>query len=81
MSMGSCPVRIRDAPVPTRYLLRRSLGTGHHLAQTPPGQEPGRCLGGLIPQARLKISPDAARGFLFQHHAEFALDVEAFLRK
>ncbi|HXW45870.1 MAG TPA: alpha/beta hydrolase [Streptosporangiaceae bacterium] len=36
-------------------------------------------LAGLIPQARVKIYPDAAHGFLFQHHAEFAEDVEAFL--
>jgi pimeloyl-ACP methyl ester carboxylesterase len=36
-------------------------------------------LAGLIPQARLKIYPDAAHGFLFQHHAEFAADVETFL--
>jgi pimeloyl-ACP methyl ester carboxylesterase len=36
-------------------------------------------LAGLIPQARLKIYPDSAHGFLFQHHAEFAADVEAFL--
>ena len=36
-------------------------------------------LGGLIPQARVKIYPDAAHGFLFQHHAEFAADVTAFL--
>ncbi|MFD5411862.1 alpha/beta fold hydrolase [Streptomyces nojiriensis] len=36
-------------------------------------------LAGLIPQARLKIYPDAAHGFLFQHHAEFGADVEAFL--
>jgi pimeloyl-ACP methyl ester carboxylesterase len=36
-------------------------------------------LAGLIPQARVKIYPDAAHGFLFQHHAEFARDVEAFL--
>jgi len=34
---------------------------------------------GLIPQARVKIYPDAAHGFLFQHHAEFAGDVDAFL--
>ena len=27
----------------------------------------------------MKIYPDAAHGFLFQHHAEFAADVEAFL--
>jgi pimeloyl-ACP methyl ester carboxylesterase len=36
-------------------------------------------LAGLIPQARLKIYPDAAHGFLFQHHAEFAADLDAFL--
>jgi pimeloyl-ACP methyl ester carboxylesterase len=36
-------------------------------------------LGGLIPQARVKIYPDAAHGFLFQHHAEFAGDVDEFL--
>ena len=37
-------------------------------------------LAGLIPQAQVKICPDAAHGFLFQHHAEFARDVDAFLR-
>ncbi|MGD0684642.1 MAG: alpha/beta hydrolase [Streptosporangiaceae bacterium] len=36
-------------------------------------------LAGLIPHARVKIYPDAAHGFLFQHHAEFAGDVGAFL--
>ena len=36
-------------------------------------------LGGLLPDARVKIYPDAAHGFLFQHHAEFATDVTAFL--
>ena len=36
-------------------------------------------LAGLIPQAQMKIYPDSAHGFLFQHHAEFAADVEAFL--
>jgi len=36
-------------------------------------------LAGLIPQASVKIYPDAAHGFLFQHHAEFAADDEAFL--
>jgi pimeloyl-ACP methyl ester carboxylesterase len=36
-------------------------------------------LAGLIPQAGVKIYPDAAHGFLFQHHAEFAKDVGAFL--
>jgi pimeloyl-ACP methyl ester carboxylesterase len=36
-------------------------------------------LAGLIPQAQLKIYPDAAHGFLFQHATEFAADVETFL--
>ncbi len=36
-------------------------------------------LAGLIPGAQLKIYPDAAHGFLFQHHAEFAADIDAFL--
>jgi pimeloyl-ACP methyl ester carboxylesterase len=36
-------------------------------------------LGGLIPHAQVKIYPDSAHGFLFQHHAEFAADVDAFL--
>ncbi len=36
-------------------------------------------LAGLIPQARIKTYPDSAHGFLFQHHAEFARDVGAFL--
>ena len=36
-------------------------------------------LAGLIPQARVKIYPDAAHGFLFQHASEFAADVTEFL--
>jgi pimeloyl-ACP methyl ester carboxylesterase len=36
-------------------------------------------LAGLIPQAQVKIYPDSAHGFLFQHHAQFAADVGAFL--
>ena len=36
-------------------------------------------IAGLVPQARLKIYPDSAHGFLFQHHDEFASDVDAFL--
>ena len=37
-------------------------------------------LGGLLPNARVAVYPDAAHGFLFQHHAAFAADVLAFLR-
>ena len=36
-------------------------------------------LAGLIPLAEVKIYPDAAHGFLFQHHTEFAADLSAFL--
>jgi pimeloyl-ACP methyl ester carboxylesterase len=38
-------------------------------------------LAGLLPNARLKMYPDSAHGFLFQHHAEFAADVKAFLEE
>jgi pimeloyl-ACP methyl ester carboxylesterase len=37
-------------------------------------------LAGLLPDARVKIYPDSAHGFLFQHHHEFAADVESFLQ-
>src|SRR3989440_11612172 len=36
-------------------------------------------LAGLLPDARVKIYPDSAHGFLFQHDGEFAADVNAFL--
>ncbi len=38
-----------------------------------------RLLAGLLPDATLKIYPDSAHAFLFQHHAEFAADVDEFL--
>jgi pimeloyl-ACP methyl ester carboxylesterase len=38
-------------------------------------------LAGLIPQAQIKIYPDAAHGFLFQHHQEFAADIDSFLHQ
>ena len=38
-------------------------------------------LAGLLPDARLKIYPDSAHGFLFQHHVAFAADVLAFLEE
>jgi pimeloyl-ACP methyl ester carboxylesterase len=36
-------------------------------------------LAGLLPHAQLKIYPDSAHGFLFQHSAEFAADVGGFV--
>jgi pimeloyl-ACP methyl ester carboxylesterase len=38
-------------------------------------------IAGLLPDARVKIYPDSAHGFLFQHHDEFAADVHAFLEE
>jgi pimeloyl-ACP methyl ester carboxylesterase len=38
-------------------------------------------LAGLLPDARITIYPDSAHGFLFQHYAEFAADVHAFLEE
>jgi pimeloyl-ACP methyl ester carboxylesterase len=38
-------------------------------------------LAGLIPHAQVKIYPDSAHGFLFQHHAGFAADVNTFLTR
>jgi pimeloyl-ACP methyl ester carboxylesterase len=38
-------------------------------------------LAGLLPNAQVTIYPDSAHGFLFQHHAEFAADVHAFLKE
>ena len=38
-------------------------------------------LAGLLPDARLKIYPDSAHGFLFQHYEEFAADVHFFLEE
>ncbi len=36
-------------------------------------------IAGLLPNATLKIYPNAAHGCLFQHHEQFAKDVLAFL--
>jgi pimeloyl-ACP methyl ester carboxylesterase len=38
-------------------------------------------LAGLLPDASVKIYPDSAHGFLFQHHEEFAADIHAFLEE
>jgi pimeloyl-ACP methyl ester carboxylesterase len=38
-------------------------------------------LAGLLPDARLKLYPDSAHGFLFQHYKQFAADVGDFLHR
>ncbi len=36
-------------------------------------------LAGLVPEWELILYPDAAHGFLFQHHQQFSVDVDRFL--
>jgi pimeloyl-ACP methyl ester carboxylesterase len=38
-------------------------------------------LAGLLPNVRIRIYPDSAHGFLFQHHSRFAADVHSFLEE
>jgi pimeloyl-ACP methyl ester carboxylesterase len=71
--------------IPDHGALQRVAATGHPVFVANGDSDPmilphyTYLLAGLIPQARVKIYPDSAHGFLFQHHAEFAADVEAFL--
>jgi pimeloyl-ACP methyl ester carboxylesterase len=71
--------------VPDHLLLQRVSAIGQPVFVANGDSDPmilpqySYLLAGLIPQARVKIYPDSAHGFLFQHHAEFAADVEAFL--
>jgi pimeloyl-ACP methyl ester carboxylesterase len=71
--------------IPDHGALQRVAAIGHPVFVANGDSDPmilphySYLLAGLIPQARVKIYPDSAHGFLFQHHAEFAADVEAFL--
>ena len=71
--------------IPDHAALQRVAAIGHPVFVANGDSDPmilphySYLLAGLIPQARVKIYPDSAHGFLFQHHAEFAADVEAFL--
>jgi pimeloyl-ACP methyl ester carboxylesterase len=70
---------------PNHYMLERVSAIGMPVFVANGDSDPmilphySYLLAGLIPGARLKIYPDAAHGFLFQHHAEFAADVDVFL--
>jgi pimeloyl-ACP methyl ester carboxylesterase len=63
----------------------RAMPRIEHRCPSPARRDPmilphySHLLAGLIPDARIKIYPDSAHGFLFQHHAEFAADVAGFL--
>jgi pimeloyl-ACP methyl ester carboxylesterase len=71
--------------IPNHALLQRVSAIKHPVFIANGDSDPmilphySHLLAGLIPQAKLKIYPDAAHGFLFQHAAEFAADVDAFL--
>jgi pimeloyl-ACP methyl ester carboxylesterase len=71
--------------IPDHALLQRLSAISHPVFVANGDSDPmilphySYLLAGLIPQAQVKIYPDSAHGFLFQHHAEFAADVVAFL--
>ncbi|HEY2589464.1 MAG TPA: alpha/beta hydrolase [Tepidisphaeraceae bacterium] len=71
--------------IPDHAALQRLAAIGHPVfvangdgdTMIPPRYS--HLIAGLLPHAAVKIYPDAAHGFLFQHHAEFAADVTEFL--
>ena len=71
--------------IPNHALLQRLAAIDHPVFVANGDSDPmilphySHLLAGLIPQASVKIYPDSAHGFLFQHHAEFAADIEVFL--
>jgi len=74
-----------DWGIPNHALLQRLSALGMPVLVANGDSDPmilprySYLLAGLLPQAGVKIYPDSAHGFLFQHHAQFAADVEAFL--
>ena len=74
-----------DWGIPNHAALQRVSAIGHPMFIAAGDSDPmilphfSYLLAGLIPQARVKIYPDAAHGFLFQHATEFGADVTEFL--
>jgi pimeloyl-ACP methyl ester carboxylesterase len=74
-----------DWGIPNHTLLQRLSGIGMPVMVANGDSDPmilpqySHLLAGLVPQASLKIYPDSAHGFLFQHQAAFATDVTTFL--
>jgi pimeloyl-ACP methyl ester carboxylesterase len=72
--------------IPNHALLQRLSAVQHRVFIANGDSDPmilphfSYLLAGLIPGSELKIYRDSAHGFLFQHHAELAADVERFLR-
>ena len=73
--------------IPNHSMLERLRGITHPVLVANGDADPmilpryTHLLGGLLPDAEVKIYPDAAHGFLFQHHKEFAADVDQFLAR
>jgi pimeloyl-ACP methyl ester carboxylesterase len=71
--------------IPNHSLLQRVTAIEHPVFVANGDSDPmilprySYLLAGLLPNARVTIYPDAAHGFLFQHHEQFAADVHAFL--
>jgi pimeloyl-ACP methyl ester carboxylesterase len=74
-----------DWGIPNHAALQRVSAIGHPVFIANGDGDPmipphfSYLLDGLSPQASVKIYPDAAHGFLFQHAGEFAADVAEFL--
>ena len=74
-----------DWGVPNHSALQRVSAISHPVFIANGDSDPmipphlSHLLAGLIPQAKIKIYPDAAHGFLFQHASDFAADVNEFL--
>jgi pimeloyl-ACP methyl ester carboxylesterase len=74
-----------DWGIPNHTALQRVSAIGHPVFIAAGDSDPmilphfSYLLAGLIPQARVKIYPDAAHGFLFQHANEFGADISEFL--
>jgi len=74
-----------DWGIPNHAALQRVSAIGHPVFIANGDSDPmipphfSYLLAGLIPQASVKIYPDAAHGFLFQHASEFAADITEFL--
>jgi len=71
--------------IPDHAALQRLAAIRHHVFVANGDSDPmipprySHLIAGLLPDATVKIYPDAAHGFLFQHHAEFAADVSVSL--
>ena len=71
--------------IPNHPLLQRLAAIDHPAFVANGDSDPmilprySHLLGGLLPNAQVRIYPDSAHGFLFQHHNDFAADVNAFL--